>query len=135
MKLRLRGDSLRLRLTQSEVLALRDQGFWQDTTALGPAGGPSLAYRVESTDSAAPEVFFTKGDQAVVTIRIPSAEIAPWSQSTQVGIYFSETWGLKVAVEKDFRCLDPSRDEDETDNFTNPNEGQGHAHLDACDAD
>lgn len=135
MKLRLRGDSLRLRLTQTEVLALRDQGFWQDVTTLGAAAGPLLAYRVEASPGGTQSVQHTADAQGTtVTVILPAAGVTTWADSTsQVGIYFDEPWGLKVAVEKDFRCLDPDRDEDESDNFTNPNEG--HPHLDTCDSD
>lgn len=124
MKLRLRGDSLRLRLTATEVAALRDQGAWQDATTLGPAGAPLLAYRVESVDLPAAEVRYTADNGTTVTVALPSADVAHWADSaSEVGIYFQEPWGLKVAVEKDFRCLDPRRDEDESDNFDNPNAG------------
>ena len=135
MKLRLRGDSLRLRLTQTEVLTVRDQGAYEDATTLGASAGPRLAYRVETSPSGTPSVQHTADAQGTtVTVILPAAEVTTWADSpSQVGIYFDESWGLKVAVEKDFRCLDPNRDEDESDNFTNPNEG--HPHLDTCDAD
>lgn len=135
MKLRLRGDSLRLRLTQTEVLNLRDQGAFEEATTLGAAPGPRLAYRVETTTALNSAVaYFVDASGTVVSVILPAAEVTTWADSSsQVGIYFNEPWGLKVAVEKDFRCLDPNRDEDETDNFTNPNEG--HPHLDTCDAD
>ena len=61
MKLRLRGDSLRLRLTQLEVAVLRNQNWWQDASTLGPDGGPRFVYRVESADVAKPAVSFTPG--------------------------------------------------------------------------
>lgn len=136
MKLRLRGDSLRLRLTQTEVQTLLDQGAWQDATTLGAAAGLQLIYRVERSTEGGPAVAYAAGPEGtVVTVRIPSTEAATWASTSQVGIYFNEPWGLKVAIEKDFRCLDPDRDEDESDNFSNPNEGQDHSHLDTCDAD
>jgi hypothetical protein len=135
MKLRLRGDSLRLRLTQTEVLTVRDQGAYEEATTLGASSGPRLAYRVESSPSGPPSVQHTADARGTtVTVILPAAGVATWADSpSQVGIYFDEPWGLKVAVEKDFRCLDPDRDEDESDNFTNPNEG--HPHLDTCDSD
>ncbi len=48
-----------------------------------------------------------------------------WAQNQSIGIYAQAEWGLKIAVEKDFKCLDPRRDEDETDAFENPHAG-GH---------
>lgn len=121
MKLRLRGDSLRLRLTKLEVTTLRNQGWWQDASTLGPDGGPRLVYRVESADAEKPALSFTPGTETIVTVMLPSSDVVIWAESSKVGLYFDAPWGLKVAVEKDFHCLDPRRDEDESDNYHNPN--------------
>jgi hypothetical protein len=126
MKLRIRGDSLRFRLSKSEVTGLRDQGWWQTACRLGPEGGPCLVYRLESAAVAAPSVRFTPGPETVVTVVLGAPEVELWSHGEQVGLYFEEPWGLKVAVEKDFQCLDPKRDEDESDSFDNPLAGSPH---------
>lgn len=134
MKLRLRGNSVRLRLTSSEVAAVRDQGGWQDATTFGPTGAPLLVYRVEAADVPQPSARFTTGAEATLTVVLPMDQARAWADSSsQVGLYFEESWGLKVAVEKDFRCLDPNRDEDESDNFDNPN--AGNAHHSECHVD
>ncbi len=123
MKLRIRGDSLRFRLTKTEVTHLHEQGWWQDATAFGHAGTPRLRYRLEATEAPQPGVRFTTGEDTVITALIPSPQIAAWAASEEVGIYFTTDWNLQVAVEKDFRCLDGEREEDEADNFDNPNAG------------
>ncbi|MEZ5386583.1 MAG: hypothetical protein R3F13_13805 [Prosthecobacter sp.] len=125
MKLRLRGQSLRLRLTKSEVAALNARGFWQDETVFGAGGFPALTYRVESSLVEHPEVRLTADHSAMVMVVLPSADVNNWAETAKVGLYFEAPWGLKVAVEKDFQCLDPRRDEDESDNFDNPNAGTG----------
>jgi hypothetical protein len=133
MKLRLRGNSLRLRLTQTEVISLRDTGGWRTSTALGPDGGAGLAYAVEAV--AAGPVGVSLGQESgglSVVVQWPAAEVRRWADSASVGMYHETAWGLKIAVEKDFRCLDPSRDEDESDNFENPNAEDGHHHGAAC---
>jgi hypothetical protein len=124
MKLRLRGDSLRFRLTKSEVTSLRDQGWWETPCTLGPAGNAQFVYRLESAQTGKPAVRFEHGPRTVVTAVLPSADVKQWSDSEQVGLYFEESWGLKVAVEKDFQCLDPRRDEDESDSYDNPLAGE-----------
>jgi hypothetical protein len=124
MKPHLRGGALRFRLTQQELASLRDQGWWQGETTLGPLGGPRLAYRVEIGEGPKPGVRFATGFLTVVTVVLPAADVAAWAGSSEVGVYFDEPWGLKVSVEKDFRCLDPRRDEDESDNFENPKGGE-----------
>ena len=123
MKLRLRGDSLRFRLSKTEVTSLRDQGWWQTSSCLGPEGGPRFIYRVEAAEVEKPAVRFTAGFETVVTAVLPQEDVKNWSDGSQIGLYFEEPWGLKVAVEKDFQCLDPRRDEDESDNFDNPLSG------------
>lgn len=124
MKLRIRGESLRFRLTQSEVRSLHEQGCFQESVTLGVEGVPRLAYRVETSEAETPDVSFTTGDITVVTVLLPRTQVAEWAGSdTEVGMYFTTPWATKVAVEKDFRCLDEARDEDESDNFANPNAG------------
>ena len=133
MKLRLRGNSLRLRLTKTEISTLRDEGCWQDATSLGTPEGSRLVYRVETAELEKPAVNFTSGTETVITVAMPVAEVLTWANSSQVGISFETPWGLKVAVEKDFQCLDPLRDEDESDNFDNPNAGDNQHGV--CHAD
>ncbi len=123
MKLRVRGNSLRFRLTQSEVASLNDPGWWQDETAFGSVDASKLVYRVESAPVESPEVRLDLEKDAVVTVVLPIADVQTWASTAKVGLYFDTPWGLKVAVEKDFQCLDPRRDEDESDNYANPNAG------------
>jgi len=134
MKLRLRGNSVRIRLTQSEVKALDETGSWEEAVVFGPAAAQRLVYRVETASVSQPSVSMsTCGVETVVKAVLPQQQVAKWANGTDVGIYFGEPWGLKVAVEKDFRCLDEKRDEDESDNFENPNAADSlHS---ACHAD
>ena len=124
MKLRLRGESIRLRLTKSEVASLHGRGSWQETVSVAADGQVTFAYRIQATDGSVPDVTFSSdGSTTTLTARVPRDRIADWAAGNQVGIYFDTAWGTKVAIEKDFRCLDERRDEDETDNFDNPNAG------------
>jgi len=124
MKLRIRGESLRFRLTQSEVASLHEQGCCQESVTLGVEGVPRLAYRVETSEGNEPGLRFTSGSDTVVTVLLPREQVAAWAGTDgEVGIYFTTAWATKVAIEKDFRCLDEARDEDESDNFVNPNAG------------
>lgn len=131
MKLRLRGESLRIRLTKMEVVALRDQGWSQEASTLGPDSAQRLVYRVEAADVGKPEMRYTGGMETVVAVVLPVAEVLPWPESTKIGHYFETDWGMKVAVEKDFQCLDPRRDEDESDNYANPLAGSSQ-HTECC---
>lgn len=127
MKLRIRGDSLRFRLTKSEVTSLHEQGWWQDAVSLGPNGTPSFAYRIEAAETSS-----VHSEGTTIAALVPRAQLDTWATSnSEVGIYFETEWGTKVAIEKDFRCLDEKRDEDESDNFDNPNAGTS-LHGECC---
>ncbi len=134
MKLRLRGNSIRIRLTQSEVKALAETGAWEESVAFDPSASHRLVYRVEAALVARPSVEMSgHGTGTLVRATLPVADVVKWARGADVGMYFEEPWGLKVAIEKDFRCLDGDRNEDESDNFDNPN-AAGSLHTN-CDAD
>lgn len=124
MKLRIRDNSIRLRLERREVEALRNDG--RVTAQTGFPGGQSFAYAVESDPAiTAPGAYFSDN---VVTVRIPEATVLAWASSQQVSIGTEQLLGdgavLKVLVEKDFACLTPRDGEDESDMFPNPQSDQ-----------
>ena len=121
MKLRIRDNSVRLRLTQAEVEALRKEGLVSSRTRF--PGGRSLIYEVESSPaSVTPAAHFSENR---LTIRLPETVVLAWATSQQVSMEgeqrLAEGEVLTLLVEKDFRCLAP-RDEDESDMFPNPAE-------------
>ena len=118
MKLRIRGNSIRLRLSQSDLATLLDGGAVEDCVAF-PAG-PVLTYRLESSagESAAAEY----GTDRVV-IRFPAVDIEVWSRPEEVALRAALPLGdgiLELLVEKDFKCLSPRAGEDAADLFPNP---------------
>ena len=125
MKLRIRDNSLRLRLTRTEVDTLRDEGIVQARTAF--PGGRELRYEVESSPaSVSPGAFLSS---STVTVRLPESAVRAWANSEQVSMEgeIQHTNGevLKVLVEKDFACLAPREGEDESDMFPHPAAGTG----------
>ena len=119
MKIRIKGDSVRLRLTRSEVAAFRDHGVVEEVTRL-PGG--TFRYRLER--DAAVEAVEAAWCGDGIAVRVPAAVAAAWVETEQVGfrevLRPAEGVLLTVLVEKDFACLDPT-DEDQTDNYPNPN--------------
>jgi hypothetical protein len=113
MKLRFHGNSLRLRLSQSEVAQLADSGCVEDRVEFTPAR--PLRYRLESGDSASVTADFT-GD--CIRVTLPRSVASHWIQSDETGIEGSSAT-LKVFVEKDFQCLHRDSPED-ADSFPNP---------------
>jgi len=113
MKLRFHGNSLRLRLSQSEVAQLAGSGWVEDRIEFTPAR--SLRYRLESGDSESVAADFTAD---CIRVMLPRAAARHWVQSDETGILGSSAT-LKIFVEKDFQCLHRDSPED-ADSFPNP---------------
>jgi hypothetical protein len=113
MKLRLQGNSLRLRLTRSEVARLQDHGTVEESTSFRFDG--SLTYRIESCPGL--ESINADFSGGVITVRIPAGMVPSWTAGDEVGLY-GEDGSLGIAIEKDFRCL--TRAEVEPDAYPHP---------------
>lgn len=112
MKIRIKGNSLRYRLTKSEVEKLWREDHLEENTAFP---GKSLQYAIYSTDDSILSADFT-GDKIVLSM--PKAMIDTLQLSDKVG--FEQTTGpVYLLVEKDFVCIDKV-DEDQSDNYPNP---------------
>lgn len=114
MKLRLKGNSLRLRLTQTEVLRLRDHGTVEESTDFGH--GEVLTYRIQSLGTEPVHADFRDGSLTVVA---PAEGVRVWAVADDVGLY-AQLGALQIAIEKDFRCLTHRADEQEADAYPNP---------------
>jgi hypothetical protein len=119
MKLRLRGNSLRLRLTQREVNDLVALGSVEENTAFGPQA--MLSYAIAVGDGPSVSASFEGG---AIRVTVPLAEARAWATSDRVGIESEQatTDGepLRLLIEKDFACLKPRTGEDDRDAFPNP---------------
>lgn len=120
MKLRIRGNTLRFRLTQGEVDALAASGRVEDGVTFGP--GARLVYALAtSARAAAPEA---RLEGARVEVTLPEAAVRAWASTEQVGIEADQAieggGSLRLLVEKDFACLKPRTGEDDEDAFPNP---------------
>jgi hypothetical protein len=112
MKLRLQGNSLRLRLTRSEVARLRDHGTVEEAAAFKSG---NLTYRVQCRTASEPlHADFSGG---AITVFIPTDTVRTWTDGNEVGLY-AQDGALRIAVEKDFRCL--TRAEEEPDAYPHP---------------
>ncbi len=102
MKLRLRKNSIRLRLTQGEVAEFAETGIVEDSVQFGP--GSRLSYRLMSATGAAEVSASFEGD--IITVTIPLAVGTAWAATDQVGIEAEQKTGsdgdLTILIEKDF---------------------------------
>ncbi len=124
MKLRVLDNSIRLRLSQSEVDAMRAGGPVAGQVPF--AAGSRFDYVLEcSAEIERPEASFVG---SAMTVRLPHADVVRWADSDQVSIRAEQTVDaeqiLKILVEKDFACLSPRADEDESDLFAHPEAGK-----------
>ncbi len=124
MKLRIRDNSLRLRLSRSEVDAIRDVGLLRSVVHF--PNGARFQYVLESSPaSVAPTAQYADN---VVLIKLPESAVHRWANSDEVAIASEEVVGndgvLTLLIEKDFACLSPRDDEDESDLFVHPDAGK-----------
>lgn len=113
MKLRLRGATVRLRVTRSEVERLAAGEVVVEEV---PFAGAALRYALGVADVAEIDARFERGR---VDVRLPRARAARWLDSDEVGL--SATQGtLGILIEKDFACLKPRAGEDDGDAFPHP---------------
>jgi hypothetical protein len=123
MKLRIKGNSIRLRVSRSDLAALAENGSIESAIYFADSPAAMWSYGiVQHRAVAGSSVYF---DSNRVTVSVGSKEVNKWANSEDVGIYFSQNIGsqgtLDVLLEKDFACLDRS-DEENSDTFPNPNE-------------
>ena len=120
MKLRIRDNSVRLRLMRGEVQTLQKQGLV--TARTGFADSREFQYVVESSPACVtPDAFLS---DSVLTVRLPESSVLAWATSEQVSIEGEQGLDdgevLRILVEKDFACLAPREGEDESDMFPHP---------------
>jgi hypothetical protein len=115
MKLRIQGNSLRLRLTKKEVAQVRDGGPVASLIEFAP--GVSLAYLLEGSLRA--EAMSATFDGRAIKVTIPAHQITEWVETDRVGVEALSKTGVQVLVEKDFQCLHRSV-EQEPDGYPHP---------------
>jgi len=131
MKLRIRGNSLRLRLLRGEVEQFGKTGRVSETIRFGASPAAQLSYVLEF-DRQAQNITTHFADNQI-TVKIPDAVARNWVESEEVtlkseqaiedgkqnGVTESENV-LRILIEKDFICLDRKNDPDNDDAFPHP---------------
>lgn len=117
MKIRIRGNSVRLRLTKTEVEAFGANGSIEEQTQFGAS---ILTYALKSTDN---EQMTASFEDNTITMYLPKPKTDEWVNTEKVGFDALMDLGdgneLYLLLEKDYKCLD-NTDEDQTDNYENP---------------
>ena len=119
MKLRIKGNSLRIRLTRTEVEKFVNTGYLEEQTSFLEN---KFIYALQSRNDIN-EMAASFG-QNKISIFVPANLLVDWPQNDVIGFNsnmpLTTTDSLYILIEKDFICLDETT-EDQSDNYENPN--------------
>ncbi len=126
MKLRIRQNSIRLRLKRGEVDQIASGKSIIEETHFPDS---VLTYRLDVSDDGKFSMRFNEGN---LVIRVPVSELTQWAETDQVSIVAEQALGdsgtLSLLIEKDFSCLAPGHhrpDEDDADTYPHPEAASG----------
>lgn len=122
MKLRIKGDSLRLRLSQGEMRTLAERGEVEDRITF--PGGAALRYRLRVAKNS--DVISADYSPNLIDILVPGMLCERWCGTDLVTLSASQATPageLRLVLEKDWACLAPREGEGEADNFPHPRSG------------
>jgi hypothetical protein len=124
MKIRIKGNSVRLRLTKSEVETFGKTGeFIEETHLLGGV------FKYQLKASSDHETLAAAWENQGIVFYMPAKLAQDWVYSNDIGHQFvlivpetnaQPAQELFLLIEKDFVCLDNTF-EDQSDNYPNPN--------------
>lgn len=119
MKIRIKGNSVRLRLSKTEVAKLAKDGVVTEQTDFPES---IFTYSLVLADS----VDKINASYANNHIRLElSKQLGlEWPNNTIVGfdaqLQMANGKSISLLIEKDFQCIDNTMNEDQTDNYENP---------------
>ncbi|NJB36348.1 MULTISPECIES: hypothetical protein [Flavobacteriaceae] len=118
MKIRIKGDAIRFRLTQSEVKQLSDSGYIEEQTHFESS---VFTYAVKAMKGLSQLEAAFEG--TTITLFMPEDLCENWFYNDQVGysnqMLMPSGRSLGLLLEKDFTCMDNTI-EDQSDNYPNP---------------
>ena len=118
MKIRIKGNSIRFRLSKSEVDYFEKEKFLEEKTEFGKN---SFAYALKVKENG--EELSAEFSDGTITMFIPQQLAKEWTTSEKTGYEGEMEIGggkkLFLLLEKDYKCLDQVA-EDQSDNYENP---------------
>jgi hypothetical protein len=112
MKIRIKGNSLRYRLTRTEIKRFAAEGYIEEAINFGPA---QLSYSLQKSALSHLKAHFENNN---ITLYMPGQMVDELANTEIVGFENTDN-GLYLLIEKDFMCLDTVA-EDQSDNYPNP---------------
>jgi hypothetical protein len=118
MKLRIKGNSIRLRLSKTDVEKLAVAKYLEEHTSFG---SNTFGYVLQINDAG--DELSADFDGSKITVFVPEILIKDWPVNDVVGFnatrQVSDAESLYILVEKDFKCIDEATG-DQQDNYENP---------------
>ncbi len=118
MKIRIQGNSLRLRLNRSGVEQFRTSGVCAESLRFD--SNSQLTYTLEtSSQLTVMEVHYLQG---CIRVLLPLAMAQEWAGSDRTSLSLNREGGPSLLIEKDFQCLhrEERNPADDADAFPNP---------------
>lgn len=120
MKLRIKGNSIRIRITQTEIKQLGENRQVIEETRFNQTSALNYILQIQSSINEIKAELY----DSTIRISLPQSVADNWLNSDQVGLDVKQEIGgrdiLNIVIEKDFSCLRPRGDEDESDLLPNP---------------
>jgi hypothetical protein len=118
MKVRLKGNAVRMRLSRSEVELFAKKGYVEERTEFANS---TLIYSVKTIDAETLSADYTSGN---LTLFVPVNMLNKWAFTNLVALHHNMPVNkekfLFILLEKDFKCIDSEVTEDQSDYFENP---------------
>ena len=121
MKIRIKENSVRFRLTPTEVKRFCEEGYIQKATQFSTT---TFVYGVKTAPIETLQVDFNDN---TITLNVPESFAKDWHDNDLVGLEhdvdLSDGTKFFLLLEKDFACLDNTH-EDQSDKYPNPKAGK-----------
>jgi hypothetical protein len=123
MKLRLKSNSIRLRLNQTEVHSFLRTGELVERIQFPGSTPAFLVYGVRT--SREPAAMTARFEDGTIMVTIPETDAGAWANHDErVGLYYEQEGEgggpLRIMIEKDFQCIDGPPEEVDPAGYPNP---------------
>jgi hypothetical protein len=123
MKLRIRSNSVRVRVDRRDLAELLDRGRVLDVLCFGPGSAHTFTYAV-MIGAAPPGRMFADYASGLLVLTIDPVTAEVWAAGDRVGFdqeQAVEGGTVRVILEKDFACLDRPAGDEAEDAWAFPN--------------
>ncbi len=118
MKIRIKGNSVRLRLSKSETALFASEGIVEEKTNFG---NKIFGYAVIISDANNMSATFSNN---MIRLSVPKNLTDEWVTTSLISLEYNMPLDggehLHLLIEKDFKCVDAVNTEDQSDYFENP---------------